>query len=330
MTVLVPTLLPMGATGGGKQEESEASDDPSLKTVYKQWSTNTSRRLFTPAADTVPTLVPGLYTAVVTNEGQVFFDRLPLHTADLIDLPDSSTGEIVRDIQKFWQLTEVFDKFGLVHRRGIMMHGPPGTGKSSTIRLVLRDVIAAGGIGLEFTSPDVYARAMRTFREIQPLTPVVVLMEDVEEVMRRWESKLLNILDGAEKIEHVVYLASTNVPEQLGDRLTNRPSRFDRRYLIDTPTPAARRVYLETIRKGVDIPVAEWVDKTDGLSIAHIKEIFISNVLFGKPFSEALAQVKGMSKMPRRDKRDSAPMGFNPIEEMMVGMITQGQEGQEG
>lgn len=263
---------------------------------YSQWMTPDGKT-YRPASKTDKSLEPGLYDIIIDPSGQLFFQRIELRTEGVLVLPDTNSQKVVSEIQSFWEKEKIFKNFKLTHKRGIILYGPPGSGKSCTIQLVIKDVIARGGIAVNFTYPDFFITGMRVMRAIQPTTPVVVILEDIEAIlMKNGESRILNILDGAEAIEHVVYLASTNYPEILGERIINRPSRFDKRFKIDQPIAEARKIYLDFIAKDVKIDVEKWVKDTEGFSFAHLKELFITTQLLGDDYDIALKTLKEMKE----------------------------------
>jgi len=118
-------------------------------------------------------------------------------------------------------------------------------------------------------------------------------MEDIDATLERHnESTVLNTLDGSDTIHKTVFVATTNYPEKLGERIINRPSRFDRRLFIDDPSDVARRMYLDSLIKGRRLPrgvsVNKMVQDTKGMSLAHVKELFVASVVIGAPYEEAL------------------------------------------
>ena len=124
-------------------------------------------------------------------------------------------------------------------------------------------------------------------------------------------TKLLNILDGVKQIENVVYIATTNYPEKLQERITNRPSRFDRRYKVEMPSNEIRRSYIKNKLSDQDISnidIDRWVKETDNMSLSHLKELIISVVVMGKDFDEALNSLKEMKKSP--SIRKGGNLGF--------------------
>lgn len=176
------------------------------------------------------------------------------------------------------------------------------SGKSSAIQLVMRDVILRKGVVLEFCYPPLFTEAMRQFRVIQPETPIVVLMEDLDSILERYNhSDVLNLLDGAQRVHKTVFVASTNYPERLGARIVNRPSRFDKRFKIGHPNDESRKLYLEFLcRNHVPkiVNVSQWVHDTHGFSLAHLKELFTSVVLMDNDYTDALRILRSMEEKP--------------------------------
>lgn len=159
---------------------------------------------------------------------------------------------------------------------------------------------------------------MRILREIEPNTPVVVLMEDIDSTLQHYnESEVLNILDGVNQIEKAVFLATTNYPEELGERIINRPSRFDKRFKIDHPNPESRKMYFEYLIGAdrideLNIPIDRWVQDTEDFSLAHLKELFVAVVILGDEYEDAIETLSSMREERLDSSKDEykAPMGF--------------------
>jgi SpoVK/Ycf46/Vps4 family AAA+-type ATPase len=131
-------------------------------------------------------------------------------------------------------------------------------------------------------------------------------------------SKLLNILDGIKQIEGVVYLASTNYPDKLEERVSNRPSRFDRRYRIEPPDSTIREAYIRFKLSKEDlknINIQEWVKASEGFSIAHLKELIISTLVLGNSYSESLSHLKEMKTKPKNKGSKSGGIGFSRLDD---------------
>lgn len=282
-----------------------------------QWTTNDGKR-FVPASSTAKKLTPGVYEIQHSNTIGIYFEQIPVLTQGLLRFPHTNSEKVVAEIQKFWEREAIFREYGLTYKRGIIMWGPPGSGKSCNIQLIMRDVVDRDGVVIKFTHPTLFNEGMRKLREIEPDTPVVVLMEDIDSILENFsESEVLNILDGINQIERAVFLATTNYPERLGGRIINRPSRFDKRFFIGHPSEESRRLYFRHIIGDdkiaeLNIDLDKWVEDTEEFSIAHLKELFTAVVILGDKYEEAIETLKAMKEEHITSDNDERPrpMGF--------------------
>jgi len=278
----------------GKQRLDESDDRSSVT----QW-TETGPGVFFPAGQVTKKLPPGYYSIESSMQGP-YFRRKVAKTENLIRFPDSESDKVIDEINKFWTLEEHFAEHSVPYKRGMMLEGPPGSGKTCTIRIVVDDVVNKwDGIVVDFPdSSNLFVEGYSILRHIQPDVPLVVLMEDIDATLRYGESSILNLLDGMHDIHRVVFLATTNYPEKLGSRILNRPSRFDKRFHIGMPSAEARELYirskLNALDETTDEEIARWVEDTEGLSIAHIKELFVNTKILGNPYEEAVEVLKAM------------------------------------
>ena len=160
---------------------------------YSQWATNDDGAAYTAAGKTVGELVPGYYDLSSAN-GQVFFVPVHARTDELLEFPDSASEQVIQGIGDFWDREDMYRKYDIPFRRGILLWGPPGSGKTSTLQLIARDVVNRGGVVFSYRA--CFMDAYRQFRDIQPDTRIVCLMEDFETTLAKSESHILNMLDG--------------------------------------------------------------------------------------------------------------------------------------
>lgn len=281
----------------------------------KQFTTTDGQKFFA-AGTTVPSLVPGTYNIKVDHTAGICFHKIDVKTDGLLRFPNSNSEKVIDEISKFWERESVFKKYKLNYKRGIFLYGPPGSGKSSTIQLVSEDVIKRKGVVFKFNNPSVFTDGIRIFREIQPDTPVVVLMEDIDSTIECYnESEVLNILDGVDQASKIVFVATSNYPELLSQRLLNRPSRFDKRFKMEHPDEQSRRLYFENLIdeeaiENSSIDIDEWVSETENMSIAHLKELFVTVCILGNSYDEALDSLKSMSNIPNSESDYHKKVGF--------------------
>ena len=271
------------------------------------WS-NLKNDEYAPAYVTVPKVPAGVYEIGWNSNLQSHtLKKQPFKTDELYHLPSYEITDILLDIDNFWDRADNYKKYNYIHKRGILMYGEPGCGKSGIIQLISQQLIEKDGIVLNVKDEDdvdKFTSFIATFRKVEPNRPLVVLLEDIDSLAgenRYQTARLLNILDGVKQIDGVVYIATTNYPEKLQERITNRPSRFDRRYQVELPNEEIRRAYInhklnEDDLKNVNIE--EWIKKTEGMSLSHLKEVVISVIVMGRSFEETMNNLEGLKKAP--------------------------------
>jgi SpoVK/Ycf46/Vps4 family AAA+-type ATPase len=275
-------------------QDPESNKEPAH--AHVQWMTSDNENFF-PASKNIKKLTPGFYEIRSSMAGGMFFGKVDMATEDIIKFPETESDSVVQEIDKFWAEEQKFRESKLAYKRGILLYGPPGSGKTCTIKMILEDVIKRGGVAVKFDDPYAFTAGMKILRDIQPETPVVALMEDLDSILSyNSESRVINVIDGVDGIDKVVFLATTNYPEKLGSRIMNRPSRFDRRFFIGMPNAQSRRIYLENKLKGKDQDIGKWVDDTENLSIAHLKELVVAVTILENKYDDAIEILKGMSK----------------------------------
>ncbi|MDB5306604.1 MAG: yjoB [Gemmataceae bacterium] len=258
-----------------------------------QWMI-TGPNTFQVCGRTTETLPAGAYSCFLDNCGNAVFQARDLQVDELITFPDSLPAKVLTEIHRFWSQGDRFARYGYLHRRGYLLYGKQGCGKSSLIHQIVSEVVAAGQVAFFCASPYYFIRCMEKFRAVEPGRPIVCIFEDIDAIIEQnGESDLLQWLDGNHQVDRAVNLASTNYPEKLDRRIISRPRRFDRILRIDAPSPAMREAYFG--RKVPELSPAElgkWVELTDGLPFAALAEMVISVCCLGNDLAETAALLK--------------------------------------
>lgn len=255
---------------------------------------------FIPVGSTVPRLPAGVYELAFSLEG-MWLNPKEVAVDKLIELEGSPSTEVMREIERFRKLKEKFRRLGVLHKRGFLLHGPPGTGKSSTVNLVSARVVEEDGLVVIMgprANPAALSSMLSAVRKVEPDRFITVVMEDFDNVIENYgEADVLSMLDGQDSINGIVFLATTNYLEKLPARIIDRPSRFDRVIEVGPPSADSRVRYLERFSEflGAD-GVRTIAEHTGGISLAHIKEVLISHVCFEVPIEEAARRVRRMSE----------------------------------
>ena len=104
-------------------------------------------------------------------------------------------------------------------------------------------------------------------------------------------SSFLSFLDGQASWNNCLILATTNYPERLPGNIIDRPSRFDRVIRVDYPKPDVRKKYLDKMLGESNVDEI-MIKKTEGFSIAYMKEICIQMMIHGKTFEEIMKETQ--------------------------------------
>jgi chaperone BCS1 len=167
-------------------------------------------------------------------------------------LADSILEDLLADLREFYRSGAWYAERGIPYRRGYLLHGPPGTGKT-TLVLALAGELKLSVAVLSLSSRLMSDDALRSMIDALPVA-TLLLIEDVDCVFKDQRkttnetgvtlSGLLNALDGVSSREGRVLFLTTNHPEKLDPALV-RPGRVDRKVELGYATPdQARRLFL--------------------------------------------------------------------------------------
>lgn len=323
LSELIPKDLP-GILDGAVHEALQHDAEPLLKSkkalAFKapnssQWSVN-GDGLFFPTPSTIPSIPAGAYMVVVPMQGPPGLKAVPIDSDNVYELPESVLKEAVADVESFWANESRYRKYNLLYKRGILLYGPPGAGKTQTIKLLMKKLIAQDGIVILAGPPQATASLLKSVRAVEPTRKLILVFEDIDASIRyNGEQQILAMLDGEMSIDNVLNIATTNYIEALGARISNRPSRFDRRFFVGMPSEAARAEYLRKAASDMaEDTVQSWAKDTEGMSISHLRELIAAVHCLGQPYTEVLPRLKGMAIAPKDiDDGFAKPksMGFN-------------------
>jgi hypothetical protein len=203
---------------------------------------------------------------------------------DQLVLDPSIVSLLKNDFESFFLREPWFRKMRLPFRRGYLLHGPPGNGKSTAIRAMLTSAgLTAYTIRL-FDGQIDDGDLDRVFERAVKHAPAMILLEDIDRAFpRTGESKskvslqqLLNCLDGVATGEGIVTVATANEPTILDPAILRRPGRFDRVVQFPNPSAVLRQEYFcrmldELATANLD-PV---VSDSAGFSFAQLREAYI-------------------------------------------------------
>ncbi len=244
---------------------------------------------------------------------------------------DESKAEL-QEIVDFLKAPEEYGKLGARMPKGILLVGPPGTGKTMLARAVAGEanVPFFSISGSEFVEMFVGVGAARVrdlFEQARKSAPAIIFIDELDALGRARTSaglggndereqtlnQLLVELDGFDPSSGLVLLAATNRPEVLDPALL-RAGRFDRQVLVDRPDKAGRvailRVHMKKVLLATDVDAEQVADLTTGFSGADLANLVNEAALLAtrrraervamEDFSQAIERiVAGLEKKNR-------------------------------
>jgi SpoVK/Ycf46/Vps4 family AAA+-type ATPase len=193
-----------------------------------------------------------------------------------------------------------------------MIFGPPGSGKSCTIKIVSNKLVERGGT-VFFASghPGSVSSFLTDFCRVEPDRKCIVILEDIDSLIHNFgEAAYLEMLDSAKTINNVLFIATTNYPELLDARIYNRPGRFSHVIKIGLPGEAARRAYLQAILKN-HRDVEEIVESSDGFTIDHITALINAVYREKKDLKTEIKRLRTLFKVPKADEKRQIGIGVD-------------------
>ena len=177
---------------------------------------------------------------------------------------------------------EVFERLGIDAPKGVLLYGPPGSGKTLIARAIAHETDANF---FSVSGPEVIhkfygeseAHLRKIFEEATRKGPSILFLDEIDaiaphreqvvgDVEKRVVAQLLALMDGLTKRQNLIVIAATNIPNAL-DPALRRPGRFDREISIPIPDRNGRLEILEIHSRGM--PLAKNVDMEQLADITH-------------------------------------------------------------
>jgi transitional endoplasmic reticulum ATPase len=201
------------------------------------------------------------------------------------------------DVLGFFDSQKLYEEFSVPWKRGIILHGVPGNGKTITIKALMNSLSSRsnpipslyvksfdGCRGMRYSKSSI----QQVFSKARIVAPCLLIFEDLDSLVGdEVRSYFLNEVDGLESNDGVLMIGSTNHLDRLDPAISRRPSRFDRKYNFKVPGFNERVAYCEYWRRklekknNIDFPgeICPFIAAlTEGFSFAYLKELFVATL----------------------------------------------------
>ncbi|RID86675.1 ATP-binding protein [Peribacillus asahii] len=243
-----------------------------------------------------------------------------LVTREDVFLEESMKKQIYRSIDEFFTNSgEFFKTYQIPYKRGILLYGKPGNGKTTLVKSIANSISAPVAYW-QITEYTTSYSIKEVFSSVAKMSPMVLVIEDIDSMPEEVRSVFLNTLDGATSKEGIFLIGTTNYPEKIDPALINRSGRFDRAYEIKGPTQEMRYQYL--LKKNITNLISKEdltliANSTDGFSFAQLNEVY--NAVALQWHYEQQVDVLDICNELKVDNRKSKELSWDSDSETKVG-----------
>jgi hypothetical protein len=223
------------------------------------------------------------------GETLLHFHRRPVMDIDQLILPAATLTAVQHQVVEVSRHKQRLLAAGQHLKRGLLLYGPPGVGKTHTVRYLIGSLTETTVIQLTGGALHLIAQACSVART---LAPAMLVVEDVDLIAEDRGMhpghhpmlfQLLNEMDGLAEDSDVVFVLTTNRADLLEPALAARPGRVDQAIELTLPDMDARRRLFDLYRGGLDVDISRLdrvLERTEGVTASFLKELVRRAALF--------------------------------------------------
>lgn len=202
------------------------------------------------------------------------------HSWNDLFLPKDLKEDIKNTVEVFLASKDFYESHGLPWKRGLLLYGEPGCGKSSIIKTIMSNYnfkpVTIGPAPEPSTLRDAFLYA-------EEQSPSLLYFEDLDSLLQKVDvSEFLNLMDGISTRNGLLVIATANDISRFKTNITDRPSRFDRKIQIPSPDFSMALGYIKKMfGSSLALDKARSLAKivsSHSFSYAYIKELYISSM----------------------------------------------------
>jgi cell division protease FtsH len=269
---------------------------------------------------------PGV-NSLVSMGGELELRPIDLRAENLLE-SITNTSNIIREAEQFFGNLKIYDDLGVQKKRAVLLWGPPGTGKTSSLSKVSAQLCKEdpGTTVIIWNTSQVKPESVYNLLNFKAnydtaITRMILVMEDIGGGESSYShhkevtSGLLNLLDGVDiTFKYPTFMiATTNAPHNLLEALADRPGRFDKMVEMGHPNDQERVNLVEFIaRRPLTVDETDYIkSKTSDFSIAHLKEIVLRSLLTNQTIMAVIDEIGAHKKLVKDEYQKRRSMGIN-------------------
>lgn len=227
---------------------------------------------------------------------------------------EKKTIDVIRGhVDELFIYSEFLKANNMPMKRGVILAGPPGTGKTMLAKVLAKEVPAT----VIYCLPSHMERAADDISRIcemaKDLSPAMLIIEDIDWIAENRDEarnagaviQLMNYLDGVQEFNDIVTIATTNNVDKIEDAIKNRPGRFDRVISIPKPNAECRMRMFEVFTKRFildNVDLSKVVQTSKDYAGAHVKDLCVTAALFAIREGSVNSDKRAIVKQEHFDK----------------------------
>ncbi|KAJ0109109.1 ATPase [Diaporthe amygdali] len=236
-----------------------------------------------------------VYDSGYWQKSKDLYDSIRNASWDSVIMDPERKEAVIDDHMRFFNSRRDYEKLKVPWKRGLIFYGPPGNGKTISIKAMMNQLY-----NLKNPIPTLYVRSLQSYMgpeysiktiydKARSMSPCYLIFEDLDTIITdNVKSYFFNEVDGLKSNDGIFMIGSTNHLDRLDPGISQRPSRFDRKYLFDNPNKKERTMYCEFWQNKLkDNKEIEFPDKlcvaiagiTNDFSFAYMQEAFVAALL---------------------------------------------------
>ncbi|POS73750.1 ATPase [Diaporthe helianthi] len=236
-----------------------------------------------------------VYDGGYWSKSKALYDSIRNASWDSVILEPERKKAIIDDHMRFFKSRRDYQNLKVPWKRGLIYYGPPGNGKTISIKAMMNQLYH-----LKDPIPTLYVRSLQSYMgpeysiktiydKARSMAPCYLIFEDLDTIITdNVKSYFFNEVDGLKSNDGIFMVGSTNHLDRLDPGISQRPSRFDRKYLFDNPNKKERTMYSqfwqEKLKDNKDIEFPDRLcvavaDITHEFSFAYMQEAFVAALL---------------------------------------------------